>query len=458
MRKTLLVSGIAAIMCAALFQAEFAAQEREPADFGGTVQDDEAKMRAIAIKPDAPRVSLSGNVFMPDGSLAPSGEVSVWFVIPVQRDDGYRIYGGEDAARFTTRIMPGDIQDNTFQIDGRLRAGSNVAVTAFSTDKKYLSKPITFVAREDMEPLKITLEEGIPVRGKIMYENGTPALERPLFLRQHIEPVVGSDIPRMREWFHVLHRAGIELVAANETGEYEVFLLPGEYTLQGSTPARNGFMGPGGRKETFTIAAADTEKRFDMTMPTPVFIEVVLEDGSPANGNGFVYANEESPREIHPQTHSFLLDVDDYNGTIYIYDSVSKQGTIEKITPEMVGSTQKFQLQPMGNALLKLINADGKPISGQGVRLRLRTGVPADSRFIVSRATTDSDGFAVLHVPAGKMSVALQLDDAPARQFENKNEIVKDLDLAPYETVYFGAIKLTQEGQLAGQRPEGNLQ
>ena len=451
MRKTLLVLGTVAILLAVMFCVESVAQAQSPQREQGENGNRE-RIFAIAIKPDTPRVSLHGNVYMPDGSHVREWETPVLFLVPVQRDDDYEMVGSISGGREIRMLAPrrdGTVDDTnvpSFQIINDTRGpfiGSNVVVMARSGDGQFVSKPLVFVARENMEPLHITLEKGVPVRGKIMYENDTPAAERVLIFEQHFEPIVGNDIQEIRDMFRYPF-----VVRSNETGEYEIFLSPGKYGIYGLDADHRSNRE---RTYTLTVKETDTEKRLDWTMPTPIFIETVLADGSPTRSQRYVYANKESPREIQPQTNTFLLDVTNYNGTLYIYDTVSNQGAIETITPAMVGTRQQFKLQPMGNVLVKIVDADGVPVRQRGMRLRILTDTPAGSMLIVSRATTDTNGIAILHVPAGKMRVALRLNNNPDREFVNQNEIEIDLNLASYETLFFGVIRLTNEGQLPPQ-------
>jgi len=235
--------------------------------------DELEKMLAISVSPDTPPVGLRGRVLLPDGSPA-----AQYYVHTVNIACLSRKLTEEQTRQLPiplTRIpamkrrVDGDFTkpDGTFTIkpsSSSPLSGTNVVVVVYdrSGKERLMSKPIVFVARKDMEPLKITLEEGIPVRGKVTHDDGSPAGNRGLYFEQFVKPIIGADLPAMQEMFNTVCGS----FSTNETGEYETFLLPGDYIAGGMR---------GLSERTLTIAETDKEKRFDLTVAAHVMVEAV---------------------------------------------------------------------------------------------------------------------------------------------------------------------------------------
>ena len=418
---------------------------------------EQEKKLAIAVMPNTPKISICGNVFMPDGSPASEGfwHVDVFSVAYVFTQNFSSAEGKLPPDRnhcgFSTSQTTGNVkrEDGTFEEVGHVLPGANVAVTIYPVNfdekvrtnpkKQFLSKPMAVVARENMEPLNITLEEGILLRGKIMYANGTPAAARGLTLIQQVEPVLGADIPQMKEGFR-----SSRWCQANESGEFEIYLLPGDYTIADKYLI-----------QTFTIAKTDTEKRLDLTLPTPIFVELDNEDGSPVGiGQYCMYLPTRNGlfSSYSKEGGSFVLEPVTENCLLYLSDSGRKHGSVETITPEMVGKTMRFTLKPSGNAVVTLVDLAGKPVTGEQVRLSLLHRDPiskATCELGMSDAVTGSDGKAVLPVFPGKVPAVLTLPGSfeqpiPTGGKAILDKIEQELDLAPGETFDFGTIKLTK--------------
>ncbi len=403
---------------------------------------DKEKKLAIAVDPDAPLVSLRGKVSFPDGSPVSECRVDVFSVAftyarRFSSAEGKLPPSTTDCATSTRGCGGGVKKDGTFQIDNAALPGSNVVLTVccWNKNKRFVSKPLVCVARENREPLNITLEEGIPVHGKITYENDSPAANRGLNFEQQLEPILGADIPVMKELF----RSSL-WAAANNAGEYEIFLTPGDYAVLDRQR----------QKATLKIEKADTEQRLDLTLPTPIFIEAKNADGSSAGRVSYVFAGENGILSSSGPDGSFVLEPITRNGTLYLADENREFGSVATITPAMVGKTQRFVLKPTGRVAITLLDANGKPVVGEPVNLSLRGYDPdnptSHNTQGIDTAMTDANGRAALHVAPGKIPVVLTLPGnferptATGRGF--LDQIEKELDLKPDESFDFGTIKL----------------
>ncbi|MCL2623000.1 MAG: Ig-like domain-containing protein [Planctomycetaceae bacterium] len=377
------------------------------------------RILAIAIPPDAPHVSIRGTVYLPDGSPVTDCLVTadtVVFVLdtPNTYKEGLQGFGQHHIW-----------QDGTFQLDS-FRTGTNVVITAFGRDdgehRHLVAQPIVFVAHENMEPLIVTLEEGIPVRGRLMYDNGSPATLHAFDIEQHIEPILGADIPAVRNAFRSSRQHEV-----NDVGEFEVFLLPGDYTF--SPSAWKG-------QQTLTIAPTDTKKQFDIKIPTPIFVEAEMEDGTRIkNARSSFSSNVRAISSSCPMSEHFydgtlLLEPVSHDWTLYLMDMEGEHGTIETITPAMVGKTMRFTLKPVGRVTLTVVDANGRPAAGKAVSLSIMQNTHTQSG---DHAVTDSDGKVVLRVYPGKVSVSISV---------GSQRIDKKLDIPPGKNFDLGIVRL----------------
>ena len=250
----------------------------------------------------------------------------------------------------------------------------------------------------------------------------------------------------------------------NDEGEYEIYLLPGEYsveaTLAEQRPDRRGW------NQAFSIAKTDKDKRYDITLPTPIFVEVENEDGSQmerveylllhqgrTHGSGQVF----NRRPAKETKGSFVLDpIASETGLLYLFDGDDKYGTIETITPEMAGQTVQFKLKAPANVAVTLVDADGKPLADEKVEMMLlfRSIVyRSTTKRRTDSTTTDANGKAVLQVVPGKnVSVRIQLPDryvptgrtSGGMPMHQPYGVTRELTLAPGETLDWGTMKVNE--------------
>ena len=413
------------------------------------------KRRALAVMPDTPPVPIRGRVFLPDGSPAVSADA--------RRTPRYHVSGAAPAFVLrdvhvfdmlgNRRTLPAEAaiighglgaftkEDGTFEVNmgAGVLPGSNVVIFAYrdtgqlSGAGRLISKPSVFVAREDMEPLNITLVEGIPLRGKVMYDNGTPASEHRFIFYQYVEPLVGADIAEIKMMCRSSHSG-----QSNRAGEYEMFLSPGTYTIYDAGQNKT---------VTLTIAETDTEKQFDFTVRMPIVVEAELRDGSLLQSVQYAFVGTDSGDHILNRTSwdgSFLLTLAKREGTLYLVHSDSKHGSIETIVPEMGGKTQRFKLKPLGSVTAVLVDAEGKPVSGE--RITMRLGNKDGNGGYYEVVTTDANGRVALSVPPGKTYIVLRLPlpfPLPVgvpRPVLGHAVVEQEINLSPGETLDFGTV------------------
>jgi hypothetical protein len=399
-------------------------------------------------------VDLHGKIVLPDGSPAVGYSISL---------------SGEARNPYSTphtsfHAQTGTGEEGTFQIEvvpGTLE----LRVFAPEENARFTLKPFKCIAQEDMEPLNITLEEGIPVRGRCVYENAAPAADHQVYFAYQVETEI--DMPEIPHK-STITRSHYWSTRTNDNGEYTAYLLPGEYTVRHQTTYPHPLPGEYTEDETkITIAATDTEKQLDLTFPTPIFVETELADGSPVKQpvhcwfpDGENYTGSQAAIKMDG---SFLFESATKEGTLYITTGGDgKYGTIEKITPEMFGTTQRFQLKPLESATVTLVDADNKPMVGRQVWLAVQETRPGNRTFLgaSSQADTDAEGKATLFTFPGKRFVSLHLPGRSERAFlgtygNDGYRIAREIDLAPGDTFDFGTIKLIR---VFGKLPRGNIQ
>jgi len=410
--------------------------------------DEFEKLLAIAVSPDTPPVGLRGRVLLPDGSPAAGYYVQVTnpiiflrefteeqkqqLPVPLKRfpEMEERVSGVFTNPDGTFVINP---LFNRNPSEKALLPGTNAVVTVFDTDgqargaderKRFMSKPIVFVVSKDMEPLEITLEEGIPVRGKMVQDNGTPAVNRALSFQQAVKPILGADLPAMQQFkFNTTIQRGAD--RTNATGEYEAFLLPGDYTVTGMRVLS---------ERTLTIAETDKEKRFDFTVAGQVMVEAVLPDGSPAKGLKYRFASEHPKQSFSGSgaNNYVRIQASPCEGSLFVVRDNSWHGIIAPITPEMTGN-HRITLQPLGIVCVTFVDAEGKPVAGTRASLTLlhhgKTGYDAWAR-------TDSEGKAEWRMPPGKATAQIRADGVPL-----KDAFERDVVIEPDGTVDLGTVR-----------------
>ncbi|MCL2709733.1 MAG: carboxypeptidase-like regulatory domain-containing protein [Planctomycetaceae bacterium] len=403
----LLILAVACVACIVLlFQG---VPQRPPFD---------KRILAIAIPPNTPHVNIQGTVYLPDGSpIFNCGVTADTAIFVLRSPDTYSQNGSFFGQHHTS-------QDGTFQFN--FRSGANAVITAFGRDdseyRQFASKPVVFVARENMEPITITLEEGIPVRGRLLYDNGTPAPLHALEIRQHIEPILGADIPTVREVFRSTRQHKV-----NDAGEFEVFLLPGGYTF-----ATSDWKG----EQPLTIVPTDTEKQFDVKIRTPIFVEAYMEDGTRVKNAIYSFSSNvraiSSGGSMMEQFYdgALLLEPVSHHWTLYLKSWEGDHGTIETITPAMIGKTMRFTLKPVGRVALTAIDANGRPAAGLPVYLSIMQNTHTQ---LGDNTVTDAEGKAVLRILPGKVSVMLSV---------GSQRVDRRLDVVSGETIDIGTMRL----------------
>jgi len=239
------------------------------------------------------------------------------------------------------------------------------------------------------------------------------------------------------------------IVRTDADGEFECCLSPGDNTIL-----------YGKEQETLVITPFSAESYFNLTMPTPIFVEIEREDGT--------LPGEVDYRFVSGDGHG-SLDMDNINrgdrplifnpvtseATLHLVERNLEWGTIETLSPEMVGKTVRFKLKPMSNVTITLLDAAGKPMADKQIGLQYTCKLddfrPTYYSTSYYDAFTDENGKAMLRVLPGKVTITLVSNFIPRNgppQGQNalrRNEshcytAATDLDLAPGETYDFGTV------------------
>ena len=435
---------------------------------------------------ETPLLDIHGRVFMPDGSPADFRHCGIHFTT-VKNNATTKGHG------FNTSRSGNELENGTFRLQYATIPGAGVMVMIYPSggwyqdepekiNRRFVSKPVMFIASENMEPVNITLEEGVPLRGKVTYKNGMPVAKHQLTLTQRIKrtsilmmpferPADAS--PELNARLDEYEQMGAYLFVTrycytNDEGEYEIFLLPGEYSVEATLAEQRYDMR--NLKQAFTITQTDKDKRHDLTLPTPIFVEVENEDGSQmgrvsyllihqgrTHGSGNVFNRQPAGES----KGSFVLDpITSESGLLYLFDDIGmpgkdkKYGTIETITPEMAGQTVQFKLKAPASVAVTLVEANGKPLANEKVNMVLQFRSPvyhSTHLRITDSATTDAEGKAVLRVVPGKnIATEIQLPDRYVPTGDTSGHmpvyrpygIERELNLEPGETIDWGIVKV----------------
>jgi len=232
----------------------------------------------------------------------------------------------------------------------------------------------------------IVLEKGIPLRGRLIYENGKPAVGKSV----HV-----NDYPFGRELINVPTGGG----DSNEQGEYVVLLTPGEYVVsQWNLFGENC-------NHAVTIRPDDTECVLDLILPAETTGTILLPDGTPAvkagiwqdsmvgknafSSNGTCYADSNG---------NFRLPMTPFGNMLLFYTEDKSLGLAKIIDGDERLEHHTLTLQPPEIGRLRFVSqATGKPIAGIKIRyatvmVRENVGTSGMPLF----AVTDNEGYAEL--------------------------------------------------------------
>ena len=302
----------------------------------------------------------------------------------------------------------------------------------------YIGKSSPDVVERD-----IILAEGVPLRGRLTYENGEPAIGKTV--SANVYPFGRESImfAKGRAASGGSVNVGVS-VTSNEQGEYVIPLMPGEYVVSQSDQFGEDI------NHTVIIRVGDEEHVLDFVVPAETTGIVLLPDGSPAGGVNIwcdsiigEHSAKVGGRKTIDADGSFRLQLTPFGNMLTFYTKDKSLGRVVYLRDDERLEHQTVTLAEPEIGRMRLINEDsGKPIAGLKIRYNPRlernngnggiTGMPLF-------AETDGDGYAELpHLFVGGV-YELDFVFEPQRQYSPSIE--KQLTPSrPGETVDYGEV------------------
>ncbi|MCL2118900.1 MAG: carboxypeptidase-like regulatory domain-containing protein [Planctomycetaceae bacterium] len=296
----------------------------------------------------------------------------------------------------------------------------------------------------------IALQDGVPLRGRLTFENGEPAAGK---------NVTATAYPFGRNTIWYGDGGGTLNLTfgseSDENGEYVILLTPGEYVV-----SQFSLFGDDRRRD-ITIRPDDEECVLDFVLPAETTATVLLPDGTPAVKaklwyNTFVEESSASSNQGQKETDAdgnFSLPLTPFGNMLLIYTEDKSLGLVKTITGDERLEHHTLTLQPPEIGKVRFISqATGKPIAG--IKIRYSTQMERENGIIGGMplfAETDNEGYAELqHLFIGG-TYGLHFHFEPSRR--TSPAITKTLTPAqPGETVDYGEIVI--HGDFADYEPE----
>ncbi|MCL2349448.1 MAG: carboxypeptidase-like regulatory domain-containing protein [Planctomycetaceae bacterium] len=340
---------------------------------------DEQKIARISVPNNAIReVTVRGKLLMPDGTPTGKGRITSTSVLYTSERFLWFSYSNGNSTREGCMTMT-NLKDDTGTFEFRLDEGSNAILTArYDTDggsssgmtllsgnpgrlenQKLIARPVAFVPKENGPEIVLQYEEGVLVEGTVTFDDGKPAVNRSLLVRQYVTPALGADIPAVQEKMTVGTTTKI-----GEDGKFALYLLPGEYTfVTSSFPLQEEYTQK-------VVVERGKENRLKLAAPSPIHVRFELEDGTPPNGlnvmhvgayyylgrrdsfNTFLYQafdredNEHFDRVKFQPGDAITVYPTELNNYLIVTTYDNEYGLVEKITPQMRGKEITLVLRP----------------------------------------------------------------------------------------------------------------
>lgn len=397
------------------------------------------KMLALAVNPDTPKLDIRGVVLLPDGEPAAHASLDIRSISVTFNRISSGALSSVDYNHWSSgsnnMLLSAD-KDGRFHVKEFAYPGSNVVVAASGVreNASFVSEPVVFVAETGMESLEIRLGEGVPIRGRMTYENGEPAAQRWIRFLRSLEPAVGADLPRIRN--NVNDQRS---VSSDDEGLYEIYLPPGEYTVSG-----------GMREEIISVLKTDKDRELDWTFATPWFVEAVLPDGSSPYNTRYSCRSDGVHSGYLSEDGRLALDPVAPESVLFLLSKDGRFGATVPLTSDMLGIRQRIELEPSAKLTVQFVDAATK-MPAENARVSVSGYFEQNSvshSWAFSDAQTDAFGRATLDLPPGKMDIHLNIPGQteipiPAGGREIRSNLYRKIDLGPGETLDFGTIELT---------------
>ncbi|GHT31353.1 hypothetical protein FACS1894214_2600 [Planctomycetales bacterium] len=334
-------------------------------------------------------VTIQGKVLLPDGS--PAGETFLYFNqlsafkncqdIQATDKDGNFTVKGVHVGAYSTAVMtqpqkPGGPADSL----------ASPVIATIITDPP---TPGQF---------DIQLQKGIKVHGKLIYEDGSPAVDK--FISFITYPFGKKNIITHKE-ANLSSGASISACCGaktNDRGEYTKMLVPGEYTVSQSDRFEND------TEQLITLKPEEQERRIDLTLPNPTKGQIVLPDGSPAANLQINYISLSkingclSSQTTSDKNGNFSLNLSPYGNMLQTVTKDGKFGLVKYIKGDERLKPLTLTLQPPVIGKVRLVSRSGKPVAGLPLYYAplLHTGENSTHSSLPVNIVTDSDGNAEL--------------------------------------------------------------
>ena len=351
---------------------------------------DEAKrLLEISVPKDSEEVKIRGTVLMPDGTPPKECYVSMYATVYHYRKEFYGITAGRGGSSGGHRLTNGEPFEFNVPVD------SNVLLIASTSEsfnvgfglqhirrgaekpEIYVAQPYTFSAEKENEEIVLQLEEATPVTGKLFYDNGDPAIRETISVTQFVPAARGADIPRVKND----SVAGASAIT-DENGDFEFQLWYGEFTLSaGGMP----WVSP----VTKTIHVEQGKPvETELAIPTPLRINVVMPDGSPAGNFRLcqlaIYRPVNQVGKYIPETwssvlydarrwdddppfvvpeHPIAMNLCREENYVTVMTEDNEYGIVRKLKPELMGQELTLTLRPTIDGTVQLSNAVNQDVS-----------------------------------------------------------------------------------------------
>jgi len=296
----------------------------------------------------------------------------------------------------------------------------------------------------DVVERNIVLEKGIPLHGRLTYENGEPAVGKEVFV--NVYPFGRQAITFGKGAISSGSSVNIGINAtSNEQGEYVFLLTPGEYVVSQSDQFGEDI------KRTITIRAEDDDHVLDFVVPPETTGTVLRPDGSPAaNVNiwrasitGKQSAGVGSTQKTDTDGN-FRLQLTPFGNLLTFYTEDKSLGRVVYLDGDERLAHQTVTLAAPEIGRLRFISEDtGKPIAGLGIGYapRLERSSHTTIGGMPQSAETDNDGYVELsHLFIGGIyNIGLNYE----LQRQNAARVTQRLTPSrPGDTVDYGEIEI----------------
>lgn len=384
-----------------------------------TTEDEDAReeriLAEVAVDEDAPRVTIKGHVVNSDGHLIDPEKIQAertWIIFDTLTviKNAPSFPGGKQSyyPSFGSFNTGTNKEEGSFEYSNA-RVGAYVMVYAYSSflPRKFVSQPVVFRADGDRDHITIQLQEGIPVYGTAMFDDGTPAKDRTIVGWRSMIP---SDLMAVRNIAANAHyNFALDFQAPVQAdGKYELYLPPGDFHVAESHDSRRDHAVPVSIKDMEKDKDAPKEYRIDLVLPAPLRGKFVKEDGSAPGNLEVCYAaktdNSTSSRTFDlPPDKGGEFSLNKQQGSFLIAVTRDQSlGIVYPIPDEKLSEFHTVVLKPTATVKLELRDSGGQPVAGKHITAQTGSRIQyLESTINIGDSITGGDGVAAFQLPSG---------------------------------------------------------